>query len=80
MKITDDHEISGMEQVTRFVFGGLVGLIPGGILFAATSKEGLIAGILLLLLSILISGLLALYYGDRFWYRLSELLRLGNWL
>jgi hypothetical protein len=72
MKIVDDHEVGEAEQVTRFVFGAVLGAVLAIVamfwldqahpLVIAAVFVGLMVG----------CGLMALFYGDRFWRGLWE--------
>jgi hypothetical protein len=72
LKIDDDHEVGESEQVTRFGCGALLGLVAGlGIVLGFTlSSFGTVAAALVA--AMVICGLLALIYGDRFWYALKH--------
>lgn len=73
MKFEDDHEVGESEQATRFGCGALLGVIVGlGLIVAFTlSSFGVVA--VVLFVSMFVCGMLALIYGDRFWYALKDL-------
>ena len=76
MKITDDHEVTEMEQITRFACGGFVGFLFGLLLHVLSRPDSVIGTALLFMVCVGVPGLLALIHGDRFWYKLGDLLGL----
>jgi len=67
MRIVDDHEVTKSEQVTRFVFGALLGVVIAIAITYRFNVSSLIWKVLVALVSILGCGVLALVQGDRFW-------------
>lgn len=72
MHLQDDHDVGETEQATRFACGALLGGFVGVALIVhlALSSFGAIAGVLIA--SIFVCGILALAYGDRFWFALKD--------
>ncbi len=68
MDIHEDPEVGGVEQATRFACGAVLGVVLGVVLAVkwALSSLGAIAGDVVV--AVLVCGLLALKYGDAFWY------------
>lgn len=72
MKIQDDHEVEESEQVARFVCGAILGALVGlALIFVCgiVSLAGLIFGLVVPMIAF---GLMALYWGDRFWEEVIE--------
>jgi hypothetical protein len=67
MRIVDDHEVTKSEQVTRFVFGALLGVVIAVAITYKFDISSLIWKVGVALVSILGCGILALIQGDRFW-------------
>lgn len=74
MKLRDDHEVEEPEQVTRFACGALLGALFGLLLVLVCAIESLVGAAFVFLLPMMGFGLLALYFGDRFWMKVLECL------
>lgn len=67
MRIVDDHEVTEFEQVTRFVFGAILGVVIAVAIIYRFNVSSLTWKAVIALVSILGCGVLALAQGDRFW-------------
>ena len=68
MKIIDDHEVTLTEKITRFICGMILGVVVGVYLIYRLNLSSATAISVVALVSVFGCAILAMLYGDRFWY------------
>lgn len=77
MRIVDDHDVTKSEQVTRFVYGAILGVLIAVAISYELELSSLVWKVVTALVSTLGCGSYALIKGDRFWTAIFGSSRIG---